>query len=122
MIKREATIIDPQTGKSLAEIVLIGDLIKANRLISQSGHLQGFKILSGRGELQEAWFDNQKLLVRSGDIQQLVKVATFPTEGENPGYFDLIPGTKEFLKQEAKSGLNTRAKRRLAIIQTLLGS
>jgi hypothetical protein len=122
MIKREATILNPQTGKSLAEIVLIGDLIKADRLISESGRLQGFKILSGQGELQEAWFDNEKLLVRSGDIQQLVKIATFPTEGENPGYFDLIPGTKEFLEKEAKLGLSPRAKRRLAIIQTLLGS
>ena len=122
MIKREATIIDPQTNKNLGEIVLIGNLIKADLLISESGRLQGFKILSGMGELQTAWFENQKLLVRSGNIQQLVKIATFPTEEENSGYFDLIPGTKEFLEKEAKFNLSARAKRRLAIIQTLLGS
>ena len=69
----------------------------------------------------EAWFENEKLLVRSGDIQQLVKIATFPTEGENLGYFDLIPGTKEFLEETENSSFKPHTKRGLAFIQTLLG-
>jgi hypothetical protein len=121
MIKRDAEILNPQTGKSQGKIVLIGELVKADRLISESGRLQGFRILSGGDNLRDAWFENEKLLVRSGNIQQLVKIATFATEEENLCYFDLIPGTKEFLEENARSGLTTRTKRGLAIIQTLLG-
>jgi hypothetical protein len=122
MSKNEATLLDSQTGKVLAEINLEGPPIHAEEVISDSGSIQGFFILSGYEGLMDIWFDQKAILLRQGNVQQLVKIATFPTEKENKGHLDFIPGTKEFCAVEEESPLKTRAKRGLAVIQTLLGS
>ena len=122
MSEREAKIFDPKTGEQLANVALIGKLIRADELISESGSLQGFKILSGSEDLQDAWFNQKSVLMRRGNIQQLVKIATYPTEGEDQGYLDFVPGTREFCEVEEKSNIKTRARRGLAVIQALLGS
>jgi hypothetical protein len=122
--KIQATLLDPQTAKPLAQISLDGEPIRANELISASGSLQGFTILSGNGELHEVWFDQQPVLLRTGNIQQLVKIATYPTDGENQGHLEIIPGTKEFCREEEErqSQPKHQIQRALALFQTLLGT
>ena len=56
MSEKKATLLDLQTGKLLAEIVLDGDPIRAEEVISDTRSIQGFSILSGYENLMDIWF------------------------------------------------------------------
>ena len=86
----ESIILDPQTGKSLTKIFLVGDPVPADRMISTSGKLQGYVILSKKENLWRPWMEQQKVLLRTKDMQHLVRIVTFPTTGDQQGYLDVI--------------------------------
>jgi len=118
----QASLLNPKSGKLLAQIALESAPIRADQLISASGSLQGFSILSGKDELQAAWFNQEDVLLRTGNLQQRVKIITYPSDGENQGHLDLIPGTKEYCQVEEPSQPRTTTRRGLAMIQAILGS
>ncbi len=118
----QATLHDIQSGALLAQISLVGTPIRADELISASGQLQGFAILSDLRLLQTAWLNQEILLLRVGSTQQQVKIMTFPPDGENQGHLDIIPGTQEYYQGAAQSQRTTRIRQRLAILQAILSS
>lgn len=122
MSEKKAILLDLQTNAPLAEIILEGDPIRAEEVISNRGSIQGFTILSGYEDLLEVWFAQKAVLLRNGNVQQHVKIATYPTEGENRGHLDFIPGTREFCPVEEQSQLKTRTRRGLAVLLGIIGS
>jgi hypothetical protein len=123
MDQTQATLLDPQSGKLLAKITFSGAPIQVDALMSNSGSLQGFTILSNPGSLWEAWFNQKAVLLRNGKTQQLIKIVTYPTSGDNEGYLDYIPGTMRYFVEErtqSRSKPKLQSRRWLALLQALL--
>jgi hypothetical protein len=118
----KATIIDSLSGKSLAEISLLEMPIRADELLSSSGSLRRFTILSGTNHLWEAWYNQRTVLLRTGNVQQMANIVTYPTDGETQGHLDLIKGTRERYIEEEKSRPGIQIRRGLAMLQTLIGT
>jgi hypothetical protein len=119
----QATLLEPKSGKTLAKITFTGAPIQVDTLMSASGSLQGFTILSSPGPLWDAWFHQKAVLLRNGKTQQLIKIVTYPTSGNNEGYLDFIPGTmRYFVKEQPQSRTKPKlqSRRWLALLQTLL--
>jgi hypothetical protein len=85
-----ATLLDPHTGKALAQISILGEPIQTDRLIALSKCLQGFAIHSQHCDLRQAWFNARSLVLRSAQAQQLVRIVMYPSEGEGHGYYEII--------------------------------
>ena len=119
----QATLLDPQSGRPLAKITFTEAPIQVDTLMSASGSLQGFTILSSPAPLWDAWFHQKAVLLRNGKTQQLIKIVTYPTSGNNEGYLDFIPGTmRYFVKEQPQSRTKPKlqSRRWLALLQTLL--
>ena len=118
-----ATLLNPQTGKLLAQISLDEQHILVNEVISSSGSLQGFTILSGKGQLHESWFDQKTMLLRTRNVLKLVKIATFPIDGEKHGHLEIIQGNiKDHFLEAGQHQPNHLIRRGLALLQTLTGT
>lgn len=116
-------IINPQTGGLISQISLDEEQFQANNVISTSGSLQGFTILSGIDELRNAWFNKKTVLLRTDKVQQHVKIATFPTLGENHGYLETIPETRiNFDNEEELTKPRFQIRRGFALLQTLIST
>ena len=122
MNNTEATIIDSPNGKPLGQISLDGKPIQADELLSASGSIQGFTISSGTDHIWEAWFNQQAVTLRIGNIQQKAKIITYPTDGEIQGHLDWIMGTRERCAEEAPSRPRIRARKGIALLHALLGT
>ena len=118
----EATIIDSLSGKPLGQISLQGRAIQADELLSASGSMQGFTISSGADPLWEAWYNQDAIILRMGNIQQKAKIITYPTDGETQGHLDWIKGTRERYIEEEQSQPRIHARKGLALLQALLGA
>ena len=120
----QATLLNRKTGKLLAKISLAGEPIQTDGLISDSGSLQGFTILTSPRPLWDAWFNQKIVLLRTHRSQQLVRIATYPTAGENQGHLDYIPGTKQRYVGMDRSRRRVKPKpqtrRWLVMLQALL--
>ena len=86
----DSMIIDPKTGKLLAQISLIGEPVPADAMSSSNGRLQGYVILSEKNNLWRPWVEQQMVLLRTADAQRLVRIATFPMSKDEQGYLDII--------------------------------
>jgi hypothetical protein len=90
-----ATLHDPQTGKALAQISILGEPIPAERLISVRESLQSFALLSGNRELRLAWFHARALQLRSDQTQQIIRIVMYPADGEDQGYYEILQKSGE---------------------------
>jgi hypothetical protein len=90
-----ATIHDPQTGKALAQISILGEPIPVERLISMRESLQSFALLSGNRELWQAWFNARALQLCSDQTQQLIRIVMYPADGEDQGYYEILQKSGE---------------------------
>ena len=86
----DSTIIDPRTGKHMARISLVGKPVPADVMSSASGHLQGYIILSEQENLWRAWVEQLRVLIRTEDIQRVVRIVTYPADKDKQGYLDII--------------------------------
>lgn len=120
--KSIATLIDPQTKETFGKISLVGDPISATQWISASGNMQSFVILGNREDLWNIWVEQKEVLLRSNDNQRLVKIVTYPAEGETQGYLDFIGEAQDIEKERPRSKQNNRTPRGLAFLQSLLGT
>jgi hypothetical protein len=120
--KSIATLIDPQTDESFGKISLVGDPISASQWISASGDLQSFVILGSREDLWDVWVQQKEVLLRSKYSQRLVKIVTYPAEGETQGYLDLISEAQELVREQPKLEQTKRTQRGLAFLQSLLST
>ena len=120
----QAALLDRKTGKLLAKISLAGEPIQTNGLMSDSGILQGFTILTSPRPLWDAWFNQKTVLLRTHNTQQLARIATYPTAGENQGHLDFIPGTKQRYvgmdRSRRRVKPKSQARRWLVMLQALL--
>ena len=130
--KSIAVLIDPQTNESFGKISLVGDPVSASQWIGTSDDLQSFAILGDREELWDVWVQQKEILLRYNHLreriaallshsQRLVKIVTYPAEGETEGYLDFIGEAEELEKEQPKSKFINRPIKRFAFIQSLLG-
>lgn len=114
-----AIIVDPQTNKIFGGLQLTGELMPDSEWLSASGELHSFEILGDRLDLWDVWIHQKEVLLRNGTGQRLVKIMTYPTEGEKQGYLDYV-GVFERFPAESKPQRSTL--RGLAFLQSLLGA
>ena len=114
-----ALIVDPQTDKSLGGVRLLGNPVSSDGWISASGDLQSFELVGERSDLWDVWIQQKEVFLRTEKGQRLVRIMTYPAEGENQGYLDLH-GEFELFPVKSKSRIS--AQRGLAFIQSLLGT
>ena len=119
--KSIAVLIDPQTNESFGKISLVGDPVSASQWIGTSDDLQSFAIMGDREELWDVWVQQKEILLRYNHSQRLVKIVTYPAEGETEGYLDFIGEAEELEKEQPKSKFINRPIKRFAFIQSLLG-
>jgi len=119
--KSIAVLIDPQTDETFGMISLVGDPVSASEWIGTSNDLQSFAILGDREELWNIWVQQKEVLLRNNHSQRLVKIVTYPAEGEIEGYLDFIGEAEELVKEQPKSKFMNRPIKRFAFIQSLLG-
>lgn len=121
-----ATLLDPDSGQPLAQITLDGEPIEAIELLSSNGSLQAFTIQTGHDVLEDAWFKQQAVLLRTGYSQQQIKIVTYPSDGEDQGYLEFIEGTREKYHEnkhiESTQQARKKSNRGTAILQTLFGA
>jgi hypothetical protein len=122
MDNTEALIVDSLSGKNLGQISLLGKPIQADELLSASGSIQSFTISSGSDYLWQAWFNQESVLLRVGNIQQKAKIITYPTDGEVQGHLDWIHGTRERYVKESQFRPSVQVRKGLALLQALLGA
>ena len=120
--KSIATLIDPETKETFGKVSLVGDPISASQWISTSGNVQSFVILGDREELWDVWVQQREVLLRSQSSQRLVKIVTYPAEGETQGYLDFISESQEIIKEQPKLKQSNRTPKGLAFLQSLLGT
>jgi hypothetical protein len=94
-----ATLHDPQTGKVLAEIGVLGEPIQVETLVTTAKNLQSFALLSENREIWRAWFTASTLLLRSPVEQHLIRIVMYPAEGEKQGYYEIIRNPGETHEQ-----------------------
>lgn len=114
-----AIIVDPQTKKTLGGLRLVGEPVQPSEWIQASGELQSFEILGDRSELWDVWVQQKEVFLRTETGQRLVKIMTYPADGETQGYLDFV-GTFEHFP--AKSNTRISTLKGLAFIQSLLGT
>ena len=114
-----AIIVDPQTSKSLGGLRLVGEPVAPSEWIHANGDLQSFEILGDRADLWDVWVQQKEVLLRSETGQRLVKIMTYPADGENQGYLDFV-GAFEYFPAKSKTQISTL--KGLAFIQSLLGT
>ena len=114
-----AIIVDPQTNKIFGGLQLTGELMPDSEWLSSSGELHSFEILGDRSDLWDVWVHQKEVLLRNGTGQRLVKIMTYPAEGEKQGYLDYV-GVFERFPAEQKSRRSTL--RGIAFLQSLLGA
>ena len=90
-----ANILNPKTNKQIGQIVLIGDQVPATEWINAQGPLQSFVVLEGREHLKTVWMSQAEVLLQVNGNQGLVKIVTYPSEGEDQGFLNF---TSEFSK------------------------
>ena len=86
----DSILIDPQTGRLLGEIYLVGDPVEADAMSSSNGLLQAYTIVSEEENLWRAWVAQQKVLLRTENSQRVVRIVTYPTKRNQHGYLDII--------------------------------
>ena len=94
--KYVAIILHPDSEKVLGRISLVGDPIPASEWIRTNGPLQGFAIIDGRDQLEQAWVNQDDVLLRTDYGQCSIKIVTYPTEGEDQGYLDFTSEIETF--------------------------
>jgi hypothetical protein len=114
-----ALIVDPQSDKSLGGVNLLGDPISSDGWISANGQMQSFELVSDRADLWDVWIHQKEVYLRTEKGQRLVRIMTYPAEGESQGFLDMH-GDFEFFPAKSKSRIS--AQRSLAFIQSLLGT
>ena len=120
--KFNAIIIDPQTDKYLAKVCLNGETFPSSEWVNAPGNLQSFEILSEKKGLWEVWVDQRNVVLRTEHGQRVVKITTYPSEGENQGYLNYISDVKEFGLNSNRAEPKTQSKGKLAFLQTLFGA
>jgi hypothetical protein len=86
----DSIIIDPQTGRLLGQIHLVGEPVEADVMTSSSGLLQAYVIVSEKENLWRAWVAQQKVLLQTENSQRLARIVTYPTRKGTKGYLDII--------------------------------
>ncbi len=122
MNKTKATLLNPQSGTLLANISLVGEPIQVDGVFNCHSSLQRYVILSETNSLQASWFNQKVVLLRSGDRQQLVKIATYPSEGESQGHLNLLQGKFELYYENRQHQSKHQKRRWFTLFQTLLGA
>ena len=96
-------LIDPQSKKQIGEISLSGDPVPATEWIDSNGPLQGFVILDGMDNLRNAWVYQEEILLCTDLGQQLIKIVTFPSDGEDSGFLDYTGDFEKYQTVTQKS-------------------
>jgi hypothetical protein len=97
-----ATLHDPHSGRTLAEITLLGKPVGTGPLMRHHGSLQTFVVRSGRENLWLVWTRRQSVLLRKhssmnpANTQQRIRLVTFPMYEEGQAVLRLSdPEEKE---------------------------
>ena len=106
-MEMDSTIIDPRTGKPMAQICLVGEPVPADRMTSTNGRLQGFIILSDQENLWRAWVEQYRVLMHTDGAQSVVRIVTYPTVEDKQGYLDII----SIVNADNQSAVQPKARR-----------
>ena len=120
--KSAVQVIDPETGKLLGRIFLIGDLVPTSEWFGSSGHLQNFNIVEGERRLRQAWENQEEVLLRTDYGQRFIKFVTYPTEGENQGYLDYTSELEPAPKSSSGQKNRLLTQRSIAFLQSLFST
>lgn len=121
--KYQAVLLNPKSGELLAQISLDEEHTEVNQAISNSGSLQGFTILSGKTKLHETWFNQKNILLRIGNVHHLVKIVTFPIDGEKTAHLEIIQGNrKDYYPSKGQHQPNHLIQRGRALFQAIIGT
>ena len=119
--KFKAIIIDPKTDKYLAKLYLDGETFPSNEWINIQGNLQSFEILDENKGLWEAWVDQRDVILRTEHTQRIVKITTYPAEGENHGFLNFISEVKDYQSHQPNPGPQSSPKKKLTFLRSLFG-
>ncbi len=120
--KFNAIIIDPKTNKLLAKVCLNGDPFPTNEWVSTSGNLQNFEILDEKKGLWEVWVHQSNVILRTEHGQRVVKITTYPTDGENHGLLNFISDVKEYQNIHTQSETQPQSKKKITFLRTIFGA
>jgi hypothetical protein len=118
----QVAVINPENGKTLGTVLLIGGPVEATKWINTSGPLQGYVIVEGREQLRVAWGNQNEVLLRTEDWQRSVKIITYPPEGESHGYLDFISDPVKVTKVLPNSKTRLLTQRGFAFLQNIFGT
>lgn len=96
--KFNAIIVDPRTDKFLAKVCLDGRTFPSNEWISTQGNLQSFELLDEKKGFWDVWVNQREVILRTEHTQRVIKITTYPTEGENQGFLNYISDVREYKK------------------------
>lgn len=117
----DGLIVDPQSQAVLGRIRLVGGPVQASQWVSNSGSLQGFVIVGDRDDLWDVWAAQRPVLLRGKSTQRLIRIMTYPADGEQHGFFDYV-GEAHAIPVDTKKSKGMDATRRgLAYLQSLFG-
>ncbi len=119
--KFNAIIIDPLSDRFLAKVCLEGETFPTNEWISDQGNLQSFEILDEKKGLWDVWVDQRDVFLRTEHSQRIVKIATYPTDGENQGFLNYISDVKDYQNLPSHPKSHSSPKKRLSFLRTLFG-
>jgi hypothetical protein len=117
--KTAAIILERNSFKPLAKILLVGDPIWTDEILSVNGNLQRFLILSGKRNLGRVWFDQSAVIMRIGKVEWLVKIVTHPTGRETEGHLDLIKVRRVQGTKKLDSILENQIRKGRSLLQDL---
>lgn len=117
-----AVIIDPQTDKFLAQVCLDGETFPTSEWVNACGNLQSFEILDEKKGFWDVWVHQRDVILRTEHGQRIVKITTYPAEGENQGLLNYISDVRKYHDQQTQPEPQPQPKRKLAFLQTLFGA
>lgn len=119
--KFRAVIIDPKTDKFLAKVCLEGDTFPSSEWVNVEGNLQSFEILDEKKGFWDVWLDQRDVILRTEHSQRVVKITTYPPEGENQGFLNYISDIKEYPNQQAQLDDQLKSKGKFTFLRALFG-
>jgi len=120
--KFNAIIIDPQTDKYLAKVCLNGETFPSSEWVTTPGNLQSFEIVNEKKGFWDVWVDQRDVVLKTEHGQRVVKITTYPADGENQGYLNYISDIKEYNFSSNQVESKTQSKGKLAFLQSLFGA
>ena len=120
--KFNAVIVDPQTDKFLAKVCLDGETFPSSEWVSSQGNLQSFEILDENKGLWDVWVDQRDVVLRTEHTHRIVKITTYPADGENQGFLNYISDVKEYSHSQTQLADQPKSKGKLTFLRALFGA